>query len=103
MSDEQRSREVAEAAREREWRGAGFLRELFLGKLRLDLVRPYPNEPLRPRFREFLDAFEAFLRRRVNPQLIDELGEYPYDVIEGLRELGAFGMVIPEAYGGLGF
>jgi alkylation response protein AidB-like acyl-CoA dehydrogenase len=103
MSDEQRSREVAEAAREQEWRGAGFVRDLFLGDVRLELLHPYPREPLRPRFREFCRDFESFLRRRVNPQLIDESGEYPDDVLDGLRELGAFGMVIPEAYGGLGF
>ena len=33
------SRQVAEAARETEWKGAGFLRELFLGRLRLELVQ----------------------------------------------------------------
>ena len=29
-------------------------------------------------------------------------GEYPTQVIDGLRELGAFGMKIPKEYGGLG-
>jgi len=41
---ERQSREVAEAAREREWKGASFLRDLFLGRFRLDLVHPYPVE-----------------------------------------------------------
>jgi alkylation response protein AidB-like acyl-CoA dehydrogenase len=99
----QRSREVAEAAREAEWQGAGFLRELFLGKLRLDLVHPYPLPgPERPEFRQWYERFERFLRQEVDPVEIDEKGEYPAQVIEGLRQLGAFGMKIAPEYGGLG-
>jgi alkylation response protein AidB-like acyl-CoA dehydrogenase len=98
-----RSREVAEAAREEEWQGAGFLRDLFLGKFRLNLVHPYPLEtPERPEFRKFYDAFEAFLRDDVDPDEIDRQGEYPRHVIDGLRKLGAFGMKIAAEYGGLG-
>ena len=99
-----RSREVAESARESEWQGAGFLRELFLGKLRLDLIHPYPlDAPERPEFRRFYAEFEQFLREKVDPARIDETGEYPPEVIDGLRKLGAFGMKIPAEYGGLGF
>src|SRR5512138_174152 len=99
----QRSREVAETAREAEWKGAGFLRDLFLGKLRLDLVQPYPLEgPERPEFRKFREELERFLREHVDPVRIDETGEYPPEVIEGLRKLGAFGMKVPVEYGGLG-
>jgi alkylation response protein AidB-like acyl-CoA dehydrogenase len=97
------SRQVAEAARETEWKGAGFLRELFLGKLRLELVHPYPLPgPERPEFKRFYDALERFLREEVDPVRIDETGEYPPEVIDGLRRLGAFGMKIPTEYGGLG-
>jgi alkylation response protein AidB-like acyl-CoA dehydrogenase len=100
----QRSREVAEAARESEWQGAGFLRDLFLGKFRLDLIHPYPlAESERPEFKRWYAEFETFLRERVDPVVIDETGEYPPDVIEGLRKLGAFGMKISPEYGGLGF
>jgi alkylation response protein AidB-like acyl-CoA dehydrogenase len=98
------SRQVAEAARETEWKGAGFLRELFLGRLRLELVHPYPLPgPERPEFKRFYDALEQFLREKVDPVRIDETGEYPPEVLEGLRRLGAFGMKIPVEYGGLGF
>jgi hypothetical protein len=97
------SRQVAEGAREAEWQGAGFLRELFLGKLRLDLIHPYPLAgPERPEFERFYDALERFLHEKVDPAKIDETGEYPPEVIEGLRRLGAFGMKIAPEYGGLG-
>ncbi len=102
--DVARSREVAEAARESEWQGAGFLRELFLGKLDLDLIHPYPLVgPDRPEFARFYSELERFLRDEVDPVEIDETGEYPPAVVDGLRRLGAFGMKVPVEYGGLGF
>lgn len=102
-ADELRSREVAEAARERTWRGESFIRELFQGRLRLDLIDPFPQPTLdRPRFRSFYDGLKQLLEEKVDPQRIDETGEYPREVIDGLAALGAFGMKIPEAYGGLG-
>ena len=36
------ARDVAEAARESEWTGNSFVRELFLGRFALDLIHPYP-------------------------------------------------------------
>lgn len=97
------SRQVAEASREKKWRGASMLRDLFLGRLRLDLVTPFPGEaPQRPEFLRFFEALETFLRDEVDAVEIDRSGEYPAAVIEGLRRLGAFGMKIPKEYGGLG-
>jgi alkylation response protein AidB-like acyl-CoA dehydrogenase len=99
-----RSRQVAEASREAEWKGAGFLRDLFLGKFKLNLIHPYPlAESDRPEFKKWYAEFEAFLRERVDPVAIDETGEYPPEVLDGLRKLGAFGMKVPTEYGGLGF
>lgn len=99
---EARSRRVAEAAREAEWRKNSFMRDLFLGSLRLDLVSPYPERPQRREFWRFHDELRAFLVEHVDPVAIDRTGEYPHDVVEGLASLGAFGMKIPSEYGGLG-
>ena len=38
------AREVAEAAREQEWVAPSFVRDLFLGKFRPDLIHPYPEQ-----------------------------------------------------------
>jgi hypothetical protein len=101
---EQEARKVAEASREKEWKSPSFLKELFLGNLRLDLVHPYPQvERERPEFTAFYQAFREFLKREVDPVAIDETGEYPPHVVDGLRKLGAFGLKIPKEYGGLGF
>lgn len=103
MTDAAHSRSVAEQARERKWRGDSFLRELFLGELRLDLLEDLRlEEPSRPEFWQFYAALRDFLRAEVDPVEIDATGEYPEHVIRGLAELGAFGMKIPTEYGGLG-
>jgi len=101
---EKEARQVAEASREAAWERPSFMRELFLGRFRLDLIHPYPlpGEP-RPEFADFLARFETFLRDEVDAGAIDRDGEYPPHVLEGLRRLGAFGMKIPLEYGGLGF
>lgn len=99
--------EVAEASREKEWARPSFLREMFLGDFRIDLMHPYPLPPTdeeeRPEFRAFYNAFRELLREEVDPVEIDHTGEYPEHVVDGLRKLGAFGMKIPKEYGGLGF
>jgi len=102
---EKESMEVAEASRETEWKKPSFMRELFLGNFRLDLIHPYPlaSRRERPEFAAFYNALKEFLRTEVDPMEIDRSGEYPEHVVDGLRKLGAFGMKIPKEYGGLGF
>ena len=98
------SRKVAEASRQAEWAQPSFMRELFLGNFRLDLLQPYPLPgEERPEFAAFYRAFKEFLRDHVDPVQIDTTGEYPESVVDGFRKLGAFGMKIPKKYGGLGF
>jgi len=40
LASEKEARDVAESARESEWSGPSFVRELFLGRFRLDLIHP---------------------------------------------------------------
>ncbi len=97
------ARDVAEAAREREWVAPSFVRDLFLGRLRMDLIHPYPqpDSAEAERARPLLEGLERLLRR-VDSDRIDREGEIPADVVEGLKQLGAFGIKIPRKYGGLG-
>ena len=101
---EAEARQVAEDARETEWTAPSFLKEIFLGNFRLDLVHPFPAAPAeRPEFRAFLTRLEKFLVEQVDSDAIDRDGKIPARVIAGLAEMGAFGMKIPKEYGGLGF
>jgi alkylation response protein AidB-like acyl-CoA dehydrogenase len=104
LATEQEAREVAEAAREKEWQAPSFVRELFEGAFRLDLVHPFPAmDPADvERARPFMERLERFLRERVDSDRIDREGKIPAEVVQGLRDLGAFGIKIPQEYGGLG-
>ncbi|GAA2226393.1 acyl-CoA dehydrogenase family protein [Streptomyces amakusaensis] len=101
---EQEARQVAEAARERDWRRPSFAKELFLGRFRLDLIHPHPlpaAEDVR-RGEEFLARLREFCETRIDGALIEREARVPDEVINGLRELGALGMKIDIKYGGLG-
>ncbi|MGN6390809.1 MAG: acyl-CoA dehydrogenase family protein [Gemmatimonadales bacterium] len=104
LATEQEAREVAEAAREQEWQAPSFVRELFEGSFRLDLVHPFPvMDPADvERAKPFMARLERFLAEKVDSDRIDREGKIPPEVIQGLREIGAFGIKIPEEYGGLG-
>src|SRR3954462_885960 len=104
LATEQEAREVAEAAREKEWQAPSFVRELFEGSFRLDLVHPYPQpDPADlERARPFMEKLEQFMRERVDSDKIDRDGKIPPEMVKGLGEIGAFGIKIPTEYGGLG-
>lgn len=104
LATEQEAREVAEAAREKEWQAPSFVRELFEGNFRLDLVHPFPEpDPAETaKARPFMERLERLLREQVDSDRIDREGRIPPEVVDGLREIGAFGIKIPEEYGGLG-
>jgi alkylation response protein AidB-like acyl-CoA dehydrogenase len=97
--------EVAEASRETEWEKPSFVGDLFLGKLNLDLIHPFPEQPAADKAEadDFLVKLERFLAENVDPEKIDAQGEYDYSLFEGFNKLGAWGMKIPKEYGGLGF
>jgi alkylation response protein AidB-like acyl-CoA dehydrogenase len=102
---EAESRQVAEEARETDCTAPSFLKEIFLGNFRFDLVHPFPKtDPLdNPEFRSFYERLERFLVEEVDSDRIDREGKVPAQVIKRLAELGTFGIKIPKEYGGLGF
>jgi len=53
---------------------------------------------------EILKAVRGFVEEQVIPvaQELEHADEYPTEIVEGLKELGVFGLMIPEEYDGLG-
>lgn len=100
---EQEARAVAESARETEWTSPSFLKELFGGNLRLDLIHPYPtpDPEEEARARPFLERMDALLQRVDGDEIEREQG-IPDDIVDELKAIGAFGIKIPTEYGGLG-
>ena len=103
LATEKEARDVAEAARESEWREPSFVRDLFLGSYRPDLIHPHPeDDPAEvARAKPFLDKLRAFMER-VDSDEIDRTGHISEALVQELREMGAFGIKIPREYGGLG-
>jgi len=101
---EAEARDVAEAARETEWHSPSFVAELFEGRLRMDLIHPHPepDQEDEARAKPFLDRLAAFMRDKVDADQIDRDCKVPDSVVQGLKDMGAFGIKIPLEYGGLG-
>ncbi|HEX9335579.1 MAG TPA: acyl-CoA dehydrogenase family protein [Pseudonocardiaceae bacterium] len=54
--------------------------------------------------REILATVRDFVDKEIipNAQALEHADEYPSDIVAGMREMGLFGLTIPEEYGGLG-
>ncbi|MCF7803844.1 MAG: acyl-CoA dehydrogenase family protein [Candidatus Marinimicrobia bacterium] len=104
QTSEAQSRKVAEESRESTWEHPSFLREIFLGRLDLDLVHPFPDleGTEEPEFKEFYDEMKSFLQYEVDSDKIDREYKVPDKYYDRLSEMGAFGMKVSEEYGGLG-
>ncbi len=79
-------------------------KQLFLGNILEENLFPYPQ--IRARDREMLgamtDAIDQFLAdKTAELKQYDRDAEQPAEFIQALREMGLFGLIIPEAFGGM--
>ena len=95
--------ERIEEARER-LTGHSFMAGLFVGKPDFTLLlTPEESPEQKAAWEQFRPRLETFLRTHVDPDEIERTAKIPDSVLKGLFVLGAFGLKIPEEYGGLGF
>ncbi|HSU65908.1 MAG TPA: acyl-CoA dehydrogenase family protein, partial [Tepidisphaeraceae bacterium] len=96
--------EEAEALLGPEPQTMGFVKNLFWGRLREDLVFPYPTcDPGETaRCDALLARLDDYLENEHPASRIDAEQEIPRWVIDRLFEIGVLGMTIPREYGGLG-
>lgn len=78
---------------------------LFCGEIIQSCFWPFPeitNEQ-KEMLGMVLDSVDRFLEdKQDNFRQWDEAGEQPEELIQGLRDLGLFGLIIPEEHGGIG-
>lgn len=81
-----------------------FLKNLFVGKFdREMLVFPEVLDKDRHELlHEMLVPIERYFTEQVDSTKIDREAKIPPETLQGLKELGLYGMQIPEEYGGLG-
>ena len=53
---------------------------------------------------ELVKLVREFVEEQIIPvaQQLEHADEYPTEIVEGMKEMGIFGLMIPEEYGGLG-
>src|SRR5690606_40434481 len=100
---QEEARAVAEAAREKTWSKPSFARELYLGRLRLDLIHPHPRTPADQgeKGEAFLERLRKYLET-LDRRPIDRDSRIPDQCGKGLRDRGASGAKFPEEDGGPG-
>lgn len=81
-----------------------FAKKLFFGQCHKASLAPYPL--MLPEERQalglLLEALQKFAEGHIDASHIDQNGDIPRHVIEGLASLGILGMTIPKIWGGLG-
>ena len=82
-----------------------FARNLFFGAVEDDEVFPFPNEldeEERESLQMLLDPLDRFLRERIDAGGVDHDKLLDPALLDELREMGLFGLIIPSEYDGLG-
>jgi alkylation response protein AidB-like acyl-CoA dehydrogenase len=82
----------------------GFIKNAFWGRMREDLIFPYPQEgdEERDTCDALLEELDEYLEHEHPRVEIDREQYIPEWVIDRLFDMGVMGMIIPEKYGGLG-
>jgi alkylation response protein AidB-like acyl-CoA dehydrogenase len=83
----------------------GFVKALFFGRFKADLLFPYPALPpdRQAQADEMAAKVKAYADASIDHMAIDRDARIPDEVIEGLADLGVYRLTIPAEYGGLGF
>jgi alkylation response protein AidB-like acyl-CoA dehydrogenase len=103
-AEDRRMLEQAEAMLGPEPSEMGVMKNMFWGRLRRDLVFPFPRESADERARTdaLIAELDGYLANEHPSIWIDQNEEVPDWVLERLFQMGVMGMTIPEQYGGLG-
>ena len=83
-----------------------FMRALCLGRIEADLILPYPSlsEEDKETLSSVVELVDDMLGGREDEfRAWDEAGELPAVFVEELKQVGLFGLVIPEEHGGMAF
>jgi acyl-CoA dehydrogenase family protein 9 len=81
-----------------------FMKSLFHGVVAEELIYPYPelSRDERDNTNMILESVRKFIETSVDPVKIDREQTIPKEVLDGMKDLGLFGMIIPQEHGGIG-
>lgn len=81
----------------------GFLRNLFLGDVLEEKIFPYPR--MSADEQEVIEMISDSLKKfskEVDQDKIDKAEQLPPELLEKMKEMSLFGLIIPEEHGGVG-
>ena len=89
---------------EHDKREASFMKSLFAGIIDQDTIFPYPQPPAEEaeNIEMIVQTWREFAKDNIDPVQIDREEKIPNEVLQGLKEMGFFGLSVPEKYGGAG-
>ncbi|KAM5148171.1 complex I assembly factor ACAD9, mitochondrial [Mantella aurantiaca] len=81
-----------------------YAKQLCLGQINKEEVFPYPeiSKDELDEINQLVGPVEKFFSEEVDSKAIDQNAKIPPETLKGLKDLGLFGMQIPEEFGGLG-
>ena len=82
-----------------------FVTNIFMGRSCVEQVFPYPDvltSDQRETLSLIVDPTRKFFEEVNNPAVNDDLADIPPETLQGLRELGAFGLQVPQELDGVG-
>ncbi|XP_077458838.1 complex I assembly factor ACAD9, mitochondrial isoform X3 [Stigmatopora argus] len=81
-----------------------YAKDLFVGQINKAVVFPYPEIGMEEleEINQYVLPVEKFFNEKVDSAKIDREAKIPTETLNGLKELGLFGIQVPELYGGLG-
>ncbi|MCM0605387.1 MAG: acyl-CoA dehydrogenase family protein [Xanthomonadaceae bacterium] len=81
-----------------------FMKSMFSGEIREDLIFPYPKIPddTKETVKMILDSLGKFAKDQFKSKEWDEKGEMPREIVNHLAEIGLMGLAVPEEHGGIG-
>ncbi len=86
-------------------KGISFMRSLCMGQIEEDVLIPFPQ--LKDSEKEILKSIfgsvDAWLKGRDQDfRKWDRQGELPPEVLNEMKEMGLYSLIVPEEHGGLG-
>lgn len=82
-----------------------FVRSMCIGEIEEDILFPFPK--LKDSEKEMLKSINESIAAWLKPKTEefrkwDQVGDQPPELIEEMKQMGLFGLIIPEEFGGLG-
>ena len=85
-------------------REQSFMKSLFFGVIEEGLIFPWPEPSAQEVdiLRTLMDEVRRYFNEAVDSANIDREQRIPDEVMRGLKDMGLFGMLVPQSHGGAG-